>query len=113
MDKPATWRVLLTIGNPTAVDPLHCTTVPFSLTAAVNVRVEVISARVVLLTTLGLAVFVRVATKLRSAHCTAATLLQSKLLPMVSVLVNSISVLSKMNGSTIHSRRNPWLTVQV
>ena len=97
MNVPATLKVLLSIGKPTAVDPLHCTMVPFSLAAAVNVSVEVISARVVELIIIMLAVFVRVVTKSKSSHCTAATLLQSKLLPMVSVLVNSISVLAKMN----------------
>ena len=45
-DSPAamTLSVLFVIGNPSVVDPLHCTTVPFSLVAAVNVRVEVMSA---------------------------------------------------------------------
>ena len=112
-DVPATLRVLFAVGNPSAVVPLHCTTVPFSLAVAVNVRVEVISARVVLITTLGLAVFVRVATKLKSSHCTAATLLQFRLLSVAVVLVNWIRALVGKNGSTIHSRRNPWLTVQV
>ena len=62
MDVPATLRLWLTIGKPAAVDPLHCTTVPFSLDVALNARVEVMSARVVLLTTLGLTAAVRVAT---------------------------------------------------
>ena len=112
-DAPATLRVLVAIGNPSAVVPLHCTTVPFSLAVAVNVRVEVMSATVVLITTLGLAVFVRVATKLKSSHCTATTLLQFRLLSVAVVLVNWIRALVGKNGSTIHSRRNPWLTVQV
>ena len=88
MNIPTTLTVLLFIGVASSVDPLHCTTVPFRLDVAVNVRVEVISARVVPLTTLGLAVFVRVATKLKSTHCTDATLLQSNLLPMDAVLMN-------------------------
>ena len=88
MAAPATLTVLLFIGIASSVDPLHCTTVPFKLAVAGNVRVEVISARVVPLTTLGLAVFVRVATKLKSTHCTDATLLQSNLLPMDAVLMN-------------------------
>ena len=88
MNIPTTLTVLLFIGVASAVDPLHCTTVPFRLAVPVNVRVEVISARVVPITTLGLAVFVRVATKLKSTHCTDATLLQSNLLPMDAVLLN-------------------------
>ena len=98
MDTPATLRMLLFIGVASAVDPLHCTTVPFSLAVAVNARVDVMSARVVVITTVGLAVFVRVATKLKSSHCTDATSLQSKLLPIVLVLVNWIPVVSRMNG---------------
>ena len=110
---PATLRLLLTNGNPTAVDPLHCTTVPFSLAAAVNARVEVMSARVVVGTTVGLAVFVRVVTKSKSSHCKDATLLQSNLLPMVSVLLKRMRALAGRNGSTTQSRKNPWLIVQV
>ena len=83
MGAPATLRVLLCIRDASAVVPLHCTMVPFSLAVVVNVRVEVISA----IASMWLAVFVRVATKLKSSHCTAATALQSNLLPMVSVLV--------------------------
>ena len=115
MDIPATLRMLLLIGVPFSVDPLHCTTVPFSLAVAVNVRVEVMSARVVVvfITTVGLAVFVRVATKSKVTHCTDATSLQSKLLLVVPILLNSIPVLPERKGSTIHLRRNPWLTVQV
>ena len=44
MHVPATLTVLLLIGNESAVDPLHCTTVPFSLELALNARVEVMSA---------------------------------------------------------------------
>ena len=66
MDTPATLKVIFAIGNPSAVVPLHCITVPFSLVVAVNVRVEVISATVPLLTVMGLAMFVSVATKLKS-----------------------------------------------
>ena len=87
MAAPATLTVLLFIGVASAVDPLHCTTVPFSLAVPVNVRVEVMSARVVPLTSVGLAVFVRMATKLKSSHRTDATPVQSNLL-LVSVLVN-------------------------
>ena len=108
MGAPATLRLLLTSGNPAAVDPLHWTTVPFSLAAAVNVRVEVMSARVVVITTLGLTVFVRVVTKSKSSHCTDATLL-----PIVSILLKRMRALAGRNGSTIQSRKNPWLTVQV
>ena len=107
MDIPATLRLLLVIGKPNAVDPLHCITVPFSVAAAVNVRVEVISARVVPITTVRLAIFVRLATKSKSSHCTDATLLQSNRLPVGVVLVNRMRALRGRNGSTIHSRRNP------
>ena len=93
----------MTIGKPTAVDPLHCTTVPFSLDVALNIRVEVVSARIVLITTLGLTVAVRVATKPKSSHCTDETLLQSNLLPMGVVLVNWIRAVVGRNGSTIQS----------
>ena len=72
------------IGVAFAVTPLHWITVPFKVDVAVNVRVEVMSATLVE----GLAMSVRVATKLKSAHCKAMTSLQSKLLPMVSVRVN-------------------------
>ena len=107
-----TLRVLFVIGNPTAVDPVHFTTVPFSLTVALNVRVEVMSARVVEPITIVLAIFMRVATKLKSVQCTVAKLLQFTILISV-VLVNRIGSFPEMNGSTIQSRRNPWLTVQV
>ena len=62
MDAPAMLRLLLFIWSPSAVVPLHCTTVPFSLVVAVNVRVEVMSARVVVITTVGLVVLLRVVT---------------------------------------------------
>ena len=55
-------------GVASAVVPLHCTTVPFSLAVAVNVRVEVMSATLAE----GLAMLVRVATKLKFSHCKAA-----------------------------------------
>ena len=80
----------MVIGSPFAVVALHWTTVPFRLVVTLNIRVEVISARVVLITTLGLAVFVRVATKLKTEHDTVATLLQFKLLSVAAVLVNWI-----------------------
>ena len=57
MDTPVTFRVLFVVGNPLAVVPLHCTTVPFSLAVAVNVRVEVMSATVPLATVVGLVRF--------------------------------------------------------
>ena len=107
-----TLRVLFVIGNPTAVVPWHCTTVPFSLTVALNVRVEVMSARVVELITIVLAIFMRVATKLKSVQCTVAKLLQFTILISV-VLVNRIGSFPEMNGSTIHFRANPCVTVQV
>ena len=106
-------RELLFIGDEVAVDPLHCTTVPFRVDVAVNVRVEVMSARVVLITTVGLAVAVRVATKSMLSHCGGETPLQSTSLPMGTVLKNRTRVLPEMNGSTIHSRANPCVTVQV
>ena len=56
-DTPVTFRVLFVVGNPLAVVPLHCTTVPFSLAVAVNVRVEVMSATVPLATVVGLVRF--------------------------------------------------------
>ena len=63
---------------------------------------------------MGLEIFVKVATKLKSSHCTAATSLQSTLLP-VGVLLsrNHIRVLPERNGSTIQSKIAPCLTVQV
>ena len=113
-DAPAILRVRFVIRNPTAVDPLHCTTVPFSLDAAVNVRVEVISARVPPWTVMGLAVFVKVATKSMLLHCGGETSLQFTLLPMgVLPNRNRIRALPLRNGSTIQSRVNPWLTVQM
>ena len=107
-DIPATLRVLFGVGVAFAVVPLHCTTVPFRLFVAVNVRVEVMSARVtVLITTMGLVVFVRVATKSKSAQSTAATSLQSKLFPTGVVLVNWMGSFAEMNGSTIQARAIP------
>ena len=105
-DSPAamTLSVLFVIGNPSAVDPLHCTTVPFSLIVAVNVRVEVMSATVALITVMELAVFVRVATKSMLSHCGGETPLQSTLLPIgVESSRNRIRVLLVMYGSTIQS----------
>ena len=103
MDVPATFTVLLFIGNASAVDPLHCTTVPFSLVVTLNVSVEVMSVRVVPITTVGLAVAASVATNSKFSHCTAATALQSNLLPMGAILVNWIRALVGRNGSTIQS----------
>ena len=84
---PATLTVLLAIWV-TAVDPLHCTTVPFSLAVAVNVIVVVISATGILNTVIELAVFVRVAIKLMLSHCGGVTSLQSTLLMSVGVLLS-------------------------
>ena len=78
VDAPATLRVLFVIGNPSAVVPLHWTTVPFSLAVALNVRVEVTSDRVVLIRGTWLELFVRVATNSKSSYCTDATVLQFK-----------------------------------
>ena len=113
MGAPATLRILLFVGDPNAVDPLHCTTVLFRLAVAVNAKVEVMSARLVPNTSIGLAVFVRVATNSKSSHCTAATALQSNLLPMGATLVNWTRALVGRKGSTIQSRRNPCVTVQL
>ena len=114
MPAPATFKVWFLVGNPTAVVPLHCTTIPFSLAVAVNVRVEVMSAIVVLITVMGLAMFVKVATKVMLLHSGGETPLQSTLLPMDVILsTNWIRVLAEINGSTIQSRRTPCVTVQV
>ena len=113
MGAPATLRMLLFVGDPNAVDPLHCTTVLFRLAVAVNARVEVMSARLVPNTITGLAVFVRVATNSKFSHCTAATALQSNLLPMGEVIVNWTRAVVGRKGSTIQSRRNPCVTVQL
>jgi len=48
---------------PSAVIPLHCTTVLSSLDVALNVKVEAISASSVLIAVVELEVLVRVATK--------------------------------------------------
>ena len=110
MTAPATLTVLLTIWV-TAVIPLHCTTVPFSLTVAVIVRVEVISATGVFITDMELVVFVRVAIKLMLSHC--ETLLQSTLLLLVGVLFRNRISVPEMNGSTIQSKAIACVTVQV
>ena len=110
---PATLRVMFVIGTPSAVVPLHCTTVPFSLSVAVNARVEVMSATVPPGTVVGLVRFVRVATKSKSVQFTVETLLQSKLLPMGLVVRNWIRALAGRNGSTIQSKIPPCLTVHV
>ena len=103
----------MVIGSPFAVVPLHWTTVPFSLDVMLNVKVEVISARVVLITFMGLVVFMRVATKLKTEHDTVATLLQLKLLLVTAVLMNWIRAVVGRNGSTIQSKKAPCVTVQV
>ena len=114
MTVPATLRVLFARTMvPSPVSLLHCTTVPFSSAVALNVRVEVISAIIVFITEVELEVLVRVATKLKSAHCTAATSVQFTLLPVRVVLRNRTVSFPEMNGSTIHSNTDPWLTVQV
>ena len=108
MDAPATLTVLLFIGKPTAVDPLHCTTVPFSLVTAVIVRVEVMSAKGPVMR---LAVFVKVATKEMLLHWGGVTSLQSTLLP--TGVLSSMNRIRLKNGSTSQSRVNPCTTVQV
>ena len=114
MEAPARLRGLFVIGNPSAVVPLHCTTVPFSLFVAVNVRVEVMSATLAPVMVVRLVMLVRVATKSKLAQFTAETLLQSKLLPVDAVFSrNWIRALAGRNGSTIQSRIAPCLTVQV
>ena len=116
MTVPATLRVLFARTMvPSPVFTLHCTTVPFSSAVALNVRVEVISARVVLITVVELEVLVRVTTKLKSTHCTAATSdsVQFTLLPVEVLLRNRTVSFPEMNGSTTHSSTVPWLTVQV
>ena len=80
-DAPATLRVLFVIGTPSAVTPLHCTTVPFRLAGELIVRVEIISAMLVFITVMRFAVFVKVATKSMLSHCGGETPLQSTLLP--------------------------------
>ena len=99
---------MLIIGIGSTI-PLHCSTVPFSLAVAVNVRVELKFARKVI----ELVIFVRVVTKSNSAHCTAGAPLQSKLVPAVAAVVNRTGSLSMMNGSTIQPRAVPCVTVQV
>ena len=114
MGAPAIWRALLNVRDPLSVAPLHCTTVPFSLTVAVIVRVEVISATGPLVTVMRLAVFVKVAPKVMLLHCGGVIPLQSTLLPTgVLPSANRIGSAIDMNGSIIQSRTNPWLTVQV
>ena len=112
MTAPATLTVLLAIWV-TAVIPLHCTTVPFSLAVAMIVRVEVISATAAFTTVMELAVFVRVAIKLMLSHCGGETLLQPTLLRSVGVLFWNRIPVPEMNGSTIQSRAIPCMTVQV
>ena len=108
---PATVTVLLFIGKPTAVDPLHCTTVSFSLVTAVIVRVEVMSAKGPVAVVMRLAVFVKVATKEMLLHWGGATSLQSTLLP--TGVLSSMNRIRLKNGSTSQSRVNPCTTVQV
>ena len=109
-----TLSVLFAIGNPAAVVPLHCTTVPFSLDVVLNVRVEVRSATSVLIIVMGFAVFVKVATKSMLSHCGGETSLQFTLIPTGVVSNwNRVRVLPVMYGSTIQSSWNPWLMVQV
>ena len=90
MNIPETLRVLLSIGVPPVVVPLHCITVPFSPTVALNDRVEAISATVVPCIVMGLAIFVRVATKSMLSHCGAERSLQSILSPVDAVARNWI-----------------------
>ena len=114
MDVPAIWRVLLNAADPLSIAPLHCTTVPFSLTVVVIVRVEVMSATGPLVPVMGLAVFVKVAIKVMLLHWGGVTPLQSTLLPTIVLpSANRIGSPIDMNGSTIQSRVNPCVTVQV
>ena len=92
MDIPATLRLLLFIGVAFSVDPLRCHVSQSS--SHYNSGVGSVCE----------------GGHKESSYRTAAT---SLLLPMVSVLVNWIPVVSRMNGSTIQSKRNPCLTVQV
>ena len=114
MDVPAIWRVLLNAADPLSIAPLHCTTVPFSLTVVVIVRVEVMSATGPLAILMRLVAFVKVTTKAMLLHCGGVTPLQSTLLPTgVLSSTNRIGSPIDMNGSTIQSRVNPCVTVQV
>ena len=114
MPAPATFKVWFLLGTSLAVIPLHCTTIPFSLVVAVNIRVEVMSATVPPVTAVGLEAFVRVATKVMLLHCGGKTPLQSTLLPMgVLPSTNRIQALPEINGSTIQSRAIACVTVQV
>ena len=114
MGAPAIWRVLLNAADPLSVTRLHCTTVPFSLTVVVIVRVEVMSATSPFVPVMRLAAFVKVATKMMLLHWGGVTPLQSTLLPTgVVPSTNWMGSLPTMNGSTIHCRANPCVTVQL
>ena len=114
MGAPAIWRVLLNAVDPLSIAPLHCTTVPLTVTVVVIVRVEVMSATGPLAILMRLVAFVKVATKVMLLHCGGVTPLQSTLLPTgVLSSTNRIGSPIDMNGSKIQSRVNPCVTVQV
>ena len=98
---------------PSATDPLHCNTLPFSLLVAVNVMVASISNSVALCTVMGLEILVRVATKSKSVQFTLSTSLHLTLVPLGVVVRNRIASLLRMNGSKIQCRARPCVTLQV
>lgn len=119
MNAPEKLRVVFDMSMiPSSFDPLHCTTLSFSLVVAVNVRVEVISYSITVLpsttTVMGLVILVRVATKSKSVQLTALTSLQPTRRFSGSVVVRNLIVsLMGMNGSRIHSRAKPCVTLQL
>ena len=99
--------------SPTAFDPLHCNTLPFSLVVAVNVMVDSISNSIAPCTVMGLEILVRLATKSKSVQFTLSTSLHLTLVPLGVVVRNRIASLLGMNGSKIQSRARPCVTLQV
>ena len=113
-DVPATFKVLfLVIMVPFAVPRVHCTTVPFSMTDTVNVRVEDISATVVPFTMVELAEFVTISIRSTTSHSVVEISLQLTVFPGTAGISVSLKLSSRADELIFHLKKAPWLTVQV
>ena len=111
-DVPTILRVLfLVIMVPFAVTCVHCTTVPFSMTDAVNVRLEDKSATVVPFTKVELAEFVTMSIRSMTSHSVVEISLQFTVFPATPGI--SLKLSSRAGELIFHLKKAPWLTVQV
>ena len=110
---PAILRVLfLVILAPSAATRVHFTTVPFSMTEAVNVRLEDKSDTVVPFTVVELAEFVTMSIRSRTSHSVVEISLQFTVFPGTPGI--SVTLKSSSRGvETFKFKKAPCLTVQV